>query len=347
MRLRVVMVIARALPSDEVWVEQLQRGLSVPFFIDNLRYEPSVTLGWTRAWLPATNDFSTLLSSLLHQVESTMYTAKRRGRGSIERFDADRFAAQLQRQALARALPTALSQREFWLAFQPIVDPQTATLGYEALLRWRSSRFGEVSPADFIPLAEQSRAILGIGRWVLHEACSTMAQLVARQPAKACYVAVNVSAMQFLQPEFELDVQRALSASGLSADRLCLEVTESLLAEDLQIVSSKMQRLADQGVRFALDDFGTGYSNLLQLRTLPLDTLKIDRSFTRDILEDHEDALLVRSIIELAHRLHLQVVAEGVETSHQAAWLAEHHCDAMQGFYYGRPAPLLGGPPQR
>lgn len=326
------------------WVSLLQQALAAPIRLGNLDYRPSLTVGWTM--LPCSEGINLpLVRDALVQVEESLYAAKRQGPGRLERFDAQRFAAGRHRHLLAQALSGALSNRELWLAYQPIVDSHGTPIGCEALLRWRSPLHGEVPPMEFIGLAEQSRAIIAIGRWALRQACAQAAGAAPPPGAAPAYVAVNVSPLQFMQPDFEDDVCRALLDSGLPAHRLRLEVTESLLIDDLPAVAAKMQRLAELGVRFALDDFGTGYSNLLQLRSLPLDTIKIDRSFTRDLFTDENDALIVRSIVELAHRLHLRVVAEGVETAAQVEWLTDCGCDALQGYWFGRPGPWGHGDP--
>lgn len=318
------------------WVEALQRMLSEPIRLGSLDYRPSLTVGWTLLPEGPALGVATVRDALL-QVEESLYAAKRQGPGRLERFDPQRFAATRYRHLLAQALSSALTGRELWLAYQPIVDIRGTPIGYEALMRWRSPVHGDVPPGEFIDLAEKSRAIIAMGRWVLREACAQAARASAAPGGPLPYVAINVSPLQFVQPDFEEDIRRALADTGLAPDRLRLEVTESLLIEDLHAVAGKMERLSATGVRFALDDFGTGYSNLLQLRSLPLDTLKIDRSFIRDLFSDENDALIVQSLIELAHRLRLYVVAEGVETDAQADWLRQSGCDALQGYRFGRP----------
>ncbi|MCX7662423.1 MAG: EAL domain-containing protein [Tepidimonas fonticaldi] len=319
------------------WLSDLHAALSEPLQLGQIPYRPSLTMGWVPldgsdgAWLGQ-------FERALVQVEESLRAAKRHGPGRLEGFDADRFDADRLRHRIGLALPLAIPRAELRLLYQPIVDASGRAQGYEALLRWHSSEFGFVPPADFIPLAEASRTIIPIGAWALQQACRECHDAPAPH-LEPVYVCVNVSALQFRQPDFEDTVHAALRASGLPPERLRLEVTESLLIDDLPAVAAKMQRLAQLGVRFALDDFGTGYSNLLQLRSLPLDTIKIDRSFIRDLFTDDNDALIVRSIIELAHRLNLRVVAEGVETAAQAEWLITHGCDALQGYWFGRPGP--------
>ncbi|WP_409623275.1 putative bifunctional diguanylate cyclase/phosphodiesterase [Tepidimonas sp.] len=323
------------------WVRQAWSTLSAPLKLGDLDFRPSLSVGWTT--VSHIQEHPTVaFQEALAQVEEGLFAAKRSGRGRIERFDAERFAHARRRHELAQALTGALTNRELWLAMQPIVlaDCPNA-LAAEALLRWRSPKFGEVSPLQFIPLAERSRAIVAIGEWVLTQAC----QWAAARP-QVSHVSVNISPYQFAQADFVETVERALQTSGLPANRLCLEITESLLADDLTDVARKMHQLEALGVRFALDDFGTGYSNLLQLRSLPLHALKLDRTYIRDVLTDPDDACIVEAVLELAHRLQITVVAEGVETREQSEWLLQRRCDALQGYLYGKPMPAQQWPLQ-
>jgi EAL domain-containing protein (putative c-di-GMP-specific phosphodiesterase class I) len=212
--------------------------------------------------------------------------------------------------------------------------------GYEALVRWKHPQRGMVSPAEFIPVAEQTGLILPIGAWVLRTACEQLAAW-AHHPDKAdLTLAVNLSARQLRHAEFVPDVLQLLAVTGARPQRLKLELTESLLLHDIEETILKMQQLAERGICFALDDFGTGYSSLSYLKRLPLSQLKIDQSFVRDLLTDPNDAAIARTILQLAQSLDLDVVAEGVETEGQRQFLQLMGCKAFQGYLFGRPGPL-------
>ena len=244
-----------------------------------------------------------------------------------------------QHRALAAELRRALQapQQHFHLHFQPQVDGQGRVRGAEALLRWKHPSNGDISPAEFIPVAEQSGLILPLGQWVLGRAC---AQLVAwaEQPALAgITLSVNVSAQQFLQRDFVPQLLSALKHSGARPERLMLELTESMLVNDLDDIVAKMHQLKARGLRLSLDDFGTGYSSLSYLKQLPLDELKIDKSFVQDVLENPQDAAIARTVATLGLTMGLEVVAEGVETEGQRRFLAQIGCRAFQGYLFGRP----------
>jgi EAL domain-containing protein (putative c-di-GMP-specific phosphodiesterase class I) len=210
-------------------------------------------------------------------------------------------------------------------------------IGVEALVRWQHPKRGEVSPREFIPLAEETGLIFPIGKWVLEAACKQSADWTARFPDSSIFVAVNVSARQFDQDIFVSEVNSALAHSGCNPTLLKLELTESVLLKNIEAHIEKMADLTKLGVRFSLDDFGTGYSSLSYLKRLPLNQLKIDISFVRDILTDSNDATITRAIIALGHNLGLQVIAEGVELDGQRAFLEANGCDAYQGYLFGRP----------
>lgn len=328
-------------PSERLdeWVAQQHHRLSEPVELADFDYHPSVSMGWCVVPRPA-QAASMELARALSQVEEGLLLVKERARGQVMRIDSAHYERTQRRHQLSLALGGALRRGELWLAMQPIVRAtQPSQRGAEALLRWRSRQYGDISPVEFIALAEQSGMLVDIGQWVLQQACLW----AARRPEVEC-VAVNISPVQFMHADFVQQVQRALHDSGLPSQRLCLEVTESLLAQDLQVVRSTMEALAASGIRFALDDFGTGYSNLMQLAELPLDELKIDRSFTRQLPQHADSMRIVRTLINLAHDLQMTVVAEGVETPEQAEWLRQHGCDALQGYLYGKPVAAAAWP---
>jgi EAL domain-containing protein (putative c-di-GMP-specific phosphodiesterase class I) len=221
-----------------------------------------------------------------------------------------------------------------------VVDENRKTTGVEALLRWVHPQRGMISPGEFITVAEQSALILPLGAWVLEAACKQLVKWAGKPSTHALSIAVNVSARQFRQPEFVNQVTTLVKASGANPQRLKLELTESLLVHDVEDAVRKMEELRALGVRFSLDDFGTGYSSLSYLKRLPLSQLKIDQSFVRDVLLDPNDAAIARTIMNLAQSLDLGVVAEGVETEGQLAFLVRNGCKAFQGYLFGRPVPV-------
>jgi EAL domain-containing protein (putative c-di-GMP-specific phosphodiesterase class I) len=238
---------------------------------------------------------------------------------------------------LENSLRRALERNELLLLYQPQMDSLTGQIvGMEALIRWQHPELGMIPPAKFIPIAEDSGLIVPIGEWVIQEACR---QNKSWQGAglPCVPVAVNLSAIQFRQSNFSAVIERALHTSGLDPRYLELEVTESAFVEDVDRALATMQALKTMGLSLAIDDFGTGYSSLAYLRRFPIDKLKVDRSFVRDIVTDPGDASLCSAIISLAEILGLDVVAEGVETDAQLAFLQQHGCAVMQGFYFSRP----------
>nr|WP_254007712.1 EAL domain-containing protein [Rhizobium sp. L1K21] len=234
----------------------------------------------------------------------------------------------------------ALARGEFHLAYQPQVNESGRIFGVEALLRWNHPTRGPISPQEFIPLAEETGMIIPIGEWVLRTACAQLAEW-AKVPHKAhLTIAVNVSALQFRQPDFVQQVKQIVSLSGINPSRLELELTESAVAEDSDNVVKKMQALKRHGITWSLDDFGTGYSSLSSLKRLPLDKLKIDQSFVRDLLTDERNIAIVDTIIQLSGNLGLKVIAEGVETEEHLQVLSKAGCKSYQGYLFSRPLPI-------
>jgi diguanylate cyclase (GGDEF)-like protein/PAS domain S-box-containing protein len=276
----------------------------------------------------------------LRRADMAMYQAKTAGRNTLRFFDPKMQAVVSSRAALEAGLHEALDQGRFLLHYQAQVTHQGQITGVEALLRWNDPRRGMVPPAEFISLAEQNGLILPLGKWVLESACRQLAQW-ATEPAMAqLTIAVNVSARQFHQSDFVELVLAALDQSGANASRLKLELTESLLIKNVEDVIAKMTALKACGVGFSLDDFGTGYSSLSYLKRLPLDQLKIDQGFVRDILSDANDAAIAKMVIALSESLGLSVIAEGVETAAQREFLLKLGCNAFQGYLFSRPLSL-------
>jgi EAL domain-containing protein (putative c-di-GMP-specific phosphodiesterase class I) len=223
--------------------------------------------------------------------------------------------------------------------FQGQVNEEGHLIGAEALIRWQNPRLGLVPPAEFIPLAEETGLIEPLGLWILETACRQLLVWAAQPEAAHLTVSVNVSPRQFRHPDFAAQVIQTLDNSGANPQKLKLEITESLLLDDVEDTIAKMTLLKDHGVGFSLDDFGTGYSSLAYLKRLPLDQLKIDQSFVRDVFTDANDAAIVRTIVALAQSLGLAVIAEGVETEAQRDFLAAQGCLAYQGYLFGQPEP--------
>ncbi len=277
------------------------------------------------------------LDELLKRADMAMYEAKTAGRNTMRFFDKKMQEMLMARSALEDDLREAVLNEQFLLHYQPQVDEAGRTQGVEVLVRWQHPRRGVVSPGEFIPLAEDSGLILPLGRWVLGAACRQLAAWAQRPERAHLMVSVNVSARQFRQPRFVEEVVQALEQSGANPKRLKLELTESMLVDDVEDVIAKMSQLKARGVGFSLDDFGTGYSSLSYLKRLPLDQLKIDQSFVRNILSDPNDAAIAKMVVALALSLGLAVIAEGVEDDAQRAYLAELGCFAYQGYFFSRP----------
>jgi EAL domain-containing protein (putative c-di-GMP-specific phosphodiesterase class I) len=268
-----------------------------------------------------------------------MYRAKERGKNAYELFAPSMNQDILHRLSLERDLRRALEREEFTVHYQPKVDLASgAVTGAEALVRWERPDLGMVSPAEFIPLAEDTGLIVGIGQWVLEQACR-QAKRWRRDILKDFTVAVNLSARQFQQPDLVDMVARTLRETGLEPGGLKLEITESMVMYDVEDALATMERLTDMGVALSMDDFGTGYSSLSYLKRFPLTELKIDKSFIDDIPQDHDAFAITRATVFMARSLGLRVVAEGVETEEQLAFLRALQCDQMQGFLFSRPIP--------
>jgi EAL domain-containing protein (putative c-di-GMP-specific phosphodiesterase class I) len=269
-----------------------------------------------------------------------MYQAKKDGRNVIRFFDPAMQHDVMERTALENDLRHAVAQRQLHLYYQVQVGNDHRPVGAEALLRWMHPQRGMVMPGQFIPIAEESTLILDIGHWVLETACQQLALWSKGEQTHDLTLSVNVSAKQFAQQNFVAKVAEIVRKHRVNPALLKLELTESIIVNDLSDVVNKMHALRSTGVKLSLDDFGTGYSSLSYLKQLPLDQLKIDQSFVRSIAMDGNDALLVLAIIELANIFHLNVVAEGVETEAQLAFLKHHDCMSYQGYLFSKPVPL-------
>jgi EAL domain-containing protein (putative c-di-GMP-specific phosphodiesterase class I) len=276
----------------------------------------------------------------MKQADIAMYQAKKAGRNVMCFFDPYMQDLVNARVAIEDDLRKALAKRQFHLYYQIQMDSSHYPLGAEALIRWTHPERGLVQPAQFIPVAEETGLILPIGQWVLHEACAQIKAWQQNALTRDLVLAVNVSPKQFRQPDFVAQVRAALKHHAINPERLKLEITESILLENIEETITTMQVLKEIGVRFSLDDFGTGFSSLQYLKRLPLDQLKIDRSFVRDIAIDSSDKAIVRTIIAMAQSLGLGVIAEGVETEEQLQLLLDSGCSHYQGYLFGKPIPI-------
>jgi EAL domain-containing protein (putative c-di-GMP-specific phosphodiesterase class I) len=245
-----------------------------------------------------------------------------------------------QRVALERDMRAAIADKQFQLYYQLQINSSYHYLGAEALLRWPHPQRGMVSPLEFIPLAEESGLIIPIGQWVLESACKQLKEWQKDERTRDLTLAVNVSAIQFSHPSFVNDVLSTIQSYNIAPHRLKLELTESMLVNNIEEIIVIMKQLKDIGVQFSLDDFGTGYSSLQYLKKLPLDQLKIDQSFVRDLVKDTHDMSIVRTIIAMAKGLELDVIAEGVETVSQKNKLMSFGCHNFQGFLFSKPLPI-------
>lgn len=279
------------------------------------------------------------MDSLLKNADAAMYHAKGQGKNNYQFYKQSMNATALERLELENDLRRALERKEFLLYYQPQIDVRTGTIvGMEALIRWQHPVRGLVSPADFIPLTEETGLIIPIGAWVLQTAC---AQNKAWQAAGLAPipVSVNLSSRQFGQQDLVQAITDAVGTSGLGPRYLVLEITESVIMREQEVAGDMLRQLTTKGVRVAMDDFGTGYSSLGNLKRLPIDAIKIDRSFVMDITTDPDDAAITKAIIAMGHNLNLKVIAEGVESEEQLAFLYQQGCHMIQGYLISRPVP--------
>ena len=275
--------------------------------------------------------------TLLKNSDAAMYRAKEQGRNNVQFYTEELNQKIRARLRLESMLRRALERGEFYLHFQPQVELQSGcVVGVEALIRWNHETEGIISPAEFIPLAEELGLIVPIGEWALRAACEQMKAWQDSGLPKIS-VAVNLSARQFRQKDLVEMIALVLQETGLEPAHLDIELTESMVMHNVESAVITLGKLRDMGIKLSIDDFGTGYSSLNYLKRFPINVLKIDQSFVRDIACDADDAAIARSIIALAHSLKLKVIAEGVETEAQLNYLALHHCDVIQGYYFSRP----------
>jgi diguanylate cyclase (GGDEF)-like protein/PAS domain S-box-containing protein len=321
--------------SAERLATKLLGKLTEPCWLGGHRHLLSGSIGITLL-----GDSAGQVDECLQQAEMAMYQAKQAGRNTLRFFDPVMQAVAVRRAMIESDLRQAARRGELRLFYQIQVDGQSQVTGVEALLRWEHPEHGTIPPNDFIPVAEESYLIVSIGGWVLETACRQLAKWADDSGTAGLTMAVNISPLQFQQPDFVAQLEAILETTGARPERLKLELTETLFMEEPDAVRETMRRVQAMGVRFSLDDFGTGYSSLSYLSCLPLDQLKIDQSFVRTLFEDGPNGVISASIISLGRNLGLEVIAEGVETQAHRDWLEAHGCHAYQGYLYSRPLPI-------
>ena len=310
-------------------------SVSEPFFIGKCEFQVGASIGITT--FPADGDEA---DTLIKNADVAMYHAKKSGKNNYRFYSDSMNQAAVQRFTMENALRNAIDSDQFTLYYQPLVDAESRTLkGFEALIRWHHPEMGFLPPDSFIPLAEETGLIIPLGEWVLREACQ-QAKAWEKSGYEPVRMSVNISNIQFNSPGFEETVKKVLEATDLPPRRLEIELTESSIMQAPDSGLETLIAIKALGVCIAMDDFGTGYSSLSALRRLPVDTLKIDRSFVDGVIDNQDDAVIVSMIIAMARILHLKVTAEGVETEEQLGFLHEQGCDTIQGYYISRPVPV-------
>jgi len=316
--------------------EKIREALAQPYRLKSIEYHSSPSIGVS---LYRGNELT--VDQVMKHSDLAMYQAKDSGRNTVRFFDPEIQRSVENRVIIEADLRRAVAEQQLCLYYQIQVDNHHRPLGAEALVRWMHPVRGMVSPAQFIPVAEESSLIIEIGHWVLITACEQLALWAKDEITRGLMLAVNVSAKQFRQQDFVAQVGNALRDYGVIPNRLKLELTESVVLNDVTDVVAKMYALKALGVRLSLDDFGTGYSSLAYLKNLPLDQIKIDQSFVRGVATDQNDAVMVKTIIDLAHNFRLNVIAEGVETQSQLEFLKQNNCMSYQGYLFSKPVPIV------
>jgi EAL domain-containing protein (putative c-di-GMP-specific phosphodiesterase class I) len=323
-------------PTQQVYevVERVLTELGQPFMIKTTETISTPSIGVVLFYGHERPD------DVLKWADMAMYQAKADGRNGVRFFDPVFQTMAEYKAQLELDLRHALRASQFQMWLQPQFDRQRRVVGAEALLRWHHPTRGFIGPTEFIPVAESSGLIVPLGHWVLVQACAQLQQWATQAPTAHWTLSVNVSARQFRHPDFVSQTLALIDQTGIRPQQLRLELTESMLLDDVSHTIERMGLLRQRGVGFSLDDFGTGYSSLAYLKQLPFVELKIDKSFVRDLLTDPNDAVLTQTMIVLAHALGLSVLAEGVETEGQFAALSMDGCDLFQGYLLGKPMPV-------
>lgn len=319
----------------EAVAEKILEMLNMTYYLGGHEYIGSPSIGVALFDDPLTGS-----DELMKRADIAMYQSKKAGRNTVRFFDPHMQAQVEAHSAIEKWMQKALPEHQFKLYYQIQVDQVGKVRGAEVLLRWQHPERGLIPPGDFIPIAEETGLIVPIGLWVLEAVCDQI-RLWERDPGKrALQLSVNVSARQFHMPDFVKQIVKFLDKTEINPEHLKLELTESLVLNDINDTIAKMKTLKALGLRFSMDDFGTGHSSLSSLKKLPLDQLKIDQSFVRDITTDPDDAIIVQTIISMAKNLGMEVIAEGVETEEQRAFLESNGCECYQGYLFGRPVPI-------
>lgn len=326
----------QAAENAEAFAERLQAVLNPSYRVAGREYFLSVSLG-----VALFDGHEETTDSLFQYSNAAAHLAKQSSPSGMRFYDPDVQAELEAKTELEHDLRLAIERQEFVLVYQTQVDSNGRTTGAEALIRWQHPCRGCVSPGEFIPLAEETGLIVPIGNWVLQAACTQLVAWADDTHTDHLMLAVNVSAKQFQQPDFVDTVRNALTTSGASAHRLKLELTESTVIGKVDDIIARMHQLKALGLSFAMDDFGTGYSSLQYLKRLPLDQIKIDQSFVRDLHHDPDDMAIVQTIIAMGHSMGLNVIAEGVETLEHWRYLNDHQCHAYQGYYFCKPVSAI------
>jgi diguanylate cyclase (GGDEF)-like protein len=315
--------------------EKISKALNQPYQLGSFIYNCSASIGVTMF-----RDAGVTIEDVHRRADAAMYQAKNAGRNTVRFYDPQTQAALEARSELEHALRKAIEQRQLHVYFQVQVNHQSKAIGAEALIRWEHPQLGLVFPGQFIQIAEETGLILSIGQWVLESVCEQI-KLWEHDPlTRDLQIAVNVSARQFHQPDFVALVDDVIKRTRINPSRLKLELTESMVLDDVEDTVVKMHALKKIGVRFSMDDFGTGYSSLAYLTQLPLDQLKVDQSFVRNIGIKSTDSVIVQTIIGMATNLNMESIAEGVETQAQRDFLEQAGCKLYQGYLFGKPVPL-------
>jgi EAL domain-containing protein (putative c-di-GMP-specific phosphodiesterase class I) len=306
--------------------------LDQPFVVDGQSVFLSISVG-----VSTLTDATLNVDSLINEAETAMLHTRRQSDAPFAMYSPYMDASARESLSMENGLRTAVGNNELYMLYQPKVNVASNTIaGAEALIRWQNPEFGLISPVNFIPLAEQTGMIVSIGKWAMEESCRQAAEW-RNSGYPDFQIAVNVSIRQLREPDFIRVVESVLSASGLPAEALIVELTENMIIENAEDNIVKLRQLKQLGIKLSIDDFGTGYSSLSYLQRFPLDQLKIDRSFISEVRSANERVPIVKAVISLAHDLGLSVVAEGIETEHQLAHIRGYKCEEYQGYLFSRP----------
>ena len=328
------LVDIKAAEQADIIANKILVTLNQPYQLAAHRYDSTPSIGITLL-----RGHDSPVEELLKQADIAMYQSKKEGRNTIRFFDPRMQESLNARIKLENDLNHALNEHQFQLYYQIQVNSLNHPIGAEALIRWQHPERGLLAPVEFIPHAEDSGLILPIGRWVLESACEQLKSWARNKQTRNLSLSINVSARQFHQSGFVTQIKQLINHHGINPARLRLELTESMLLVNIEDTISRMNDLNKIGIRLELDDFGTGYSSLQYLKRLPLEQLKIDRSFIRDLDTDKDDRSIVSTIIAMARNLNVEVIAEGVETESQKQFLIERGCSRFQGYLFGKPVP--------